>query len=44
MTLESILNEFENQLFNFANDYKPTKLYSSTDLVYNIFLDLQSFG
>ena len=41
LPLESILNEFENQLFNFANDFKPTKLYSSTDLVYNIFLELK---
>ena len=41
LPLESILNEFENQLFNFTNDFKPTKLYSSTDLVYNIFLELK---
>jgi len=41
LPLESILNEFENQLLNFANDFKPTKLYSSTDLVYNIFLELK---
>lgn len=37
LPLENILNEFENQLFNLTNDFKPTKLYSSTDLVYNIF-------
>ncbi|KAI2508722.1 DnaB-like helicase N terminal domain (chloroplast) [Fragilaria crotonensis] len=41
LPLESILNEFENQLFNLTNDFKPTKLYSSTDLVYNIFLELK---
>ena len=41
LPLENILNEFENQLFNLTNDFKPTKLYSSTDLVYNIFLELK---
>jgi replicative DNA helicase len=41
LPLENILNEFENELFNLTNDFKPTKLYSSTDLVYNIFLELK---
>jgi replicative DNA helicase len=41
LSLENILNDFENQLFNLTNDFKPTKLYSSTDLVYSIFLELK---
>ena len=41
LPLENILNEFENELFNLTNDFKPTKLYTSTDLVYNIFLELK---
>ena len=41
LPLENILNEFENQLFNLTNDFKPTKLYSSIDLVYSIFLELK---
>lgn len=41
LPLENILNEFEDQLFNLTNEFKPTKLYSSTDLVYSIFLELK---
>ena len=41
LPLENILNEFEDQLFNLTNDFKPTKLYTSADLVYNIFLELK---
>jgi replicative DNA helicase len=39
--LENILNEFEQELFSLTNGFKPTKLHSSTDLVYNIFLELK---
>ena len=41
LPLENILNEFEHQLFNLTNEFKPTKLFSSTDLVYSIFLELK---
>jgi replicative DNA helicase len=41
LPLETILNEFEQQLFNLTNEFKPTKLSSSGDLVYSIFLELK---
>ena len=41
LPLESILNEFEYNLFNLTNEFKPSKLFSSTDLVYSIFLELK---
>jgi replicative DNA helicase len=41
LPLETILNEFEHQLFNLTNEFKPTKLSSSGDLVYSIFLELK---
>ena len=39
--LENILSEFEQQLFNLTNDLKPCKLLNSTNLVYQIFLELK---
>jgi len=39
--LEIILTEFEEQLFNLSNEFKPTKLSTSTELVYTIFLELK---
>ena len=39
--LETILSEFEQQLFNLTTDLKPYKLVNSTDLVYQIFLELK---
>ena len=41
LPLESILNEFEYNLFNLTNEFKPSKLFSSTDLVYSVFLELK---
>ena len=32
---------FEYNLFNLTNEFKPSKLFSSTDLVYSIFLELK---
>ena len=39
--LENILNDFENELFNLTNEFKPQKLSTSADLIYNIFLELK---
>ena len=39
--LEIILTEFEEQLFNLTNKFKPTKLSTSAELVYTIFLELK---
>lgn len=39
--LENIFSEFEQQLFNLTSDLKPCKLLNSTDLVYQIFLELK---
>lgn len=41
LPLENILNEFELQLFNLTNEYKPSKITSSGDLAYNTFLELK---
>lgn len=41
LPLEEILNEFEQQLFNLTNEFKPVKLVSSADLTYSIFLELK---
>jgi replicative DNA helicase len=39
--LENILNDFENELFKLTNEFKPQKLSTSADLIYNIFLELK---
>ena len=39
--LENILNDFENELFNLTNEFKPQKLSTSADLIYSIFLELK---
>ena len=40
--LESILNDFENKLFNLTNEIKTQKLSSSAELVNNIFFELKT--
>ena len=39
--LENILNDFENQLFNLTNEIKTQKLFSSAELLNNIFFELK---
>lgn len=39
--LENILNDFENELFNLTNEFKPQKLSTSADLIYDVFLELK---
>ncbi len=39
--LETILNDFENKVFNLTNEIKTQKLYSSAELLNNIFLELK---
>lgn len=41
LSLETILNQFEHQLFGLTNEFKPTELYSSDNLIYSIFLELK---
>jgi len=41
LPLEDIINEFEQQLFNLTNEFKPIKLISSADLTYQVFLELK---
>lgn len=41
ISLENILTEFEYQIFNLTNEFKPKKLSSGTDLIYNVFLELK---
>jgi len=41
LPLENILTEFEQQSFNLTNEFKPTKLSTSAELVYAIFLELK---
>ena len=41
LPLETIFNEFESELFKLTSEFKPVKLLSSTDLIYNIFLELK---
>ena len=40
-SLESILNEFEDELFNLNNQFKLTQLASTAELGYSIFLELK---
>ena len=39
--LEDILNDFETELFNLTNEFKPPKLSTSADLIYSVFLELK---
>jgi replicative DNA helicase len=39
--LENILNDFENQLFNLTNEIKAPKLFSSSELLNTILLELK---
>jgi len=39
--LEKILNDFENKLFNLTNEIKPQKIFSSAELLNNIFFELK---
>lgn len=39
--LENILNNFENKLFNLTNELKPQKLFSSAELLNDIFFELK---
>ena len=42
ISLESMLNDLENKLFNLTNEIKTQKLASSAELVNNIFFELKS--
>ena len=42
ISLESILNDLENKLFNLTSEIKTQKLSSSADLVNNIFFELKT--
>jgi replicative DNA helicase len=39
--LETILNDFENKVFNLTNEMKTQKLFSSAELLNNIFFELK---
>lgn len=39
--LETILNDFENKLFNLTNEIKPQKIFSSAELLNDIFFELK---
>jgi len=39
--LETILNDFENKVFNLTNEIKTQKLFSSAELLNNIFFELK---
>jgi replicative DNA helicase len=40
--LENILNDLENRLFNITNEIKPQKLFSSAELLSNVFFELKT--
>jgi replicative DNA helicase len=42
ISLESLLNDLENKLFNLTNEIKTQKLTSSAELVNNIFFELKN--
>jgi replicative DNA helicase len=42
ISLESLLNDLENKLFNLTNEIKTQKLSSSAELVNNIFFELKT--
>ena len=41
LSLETILNEFESDLIKLTSDFKSNTLVNSTDLIYDIFLELK---
>jgi replicative DNA helicase len=41
LSLERIISDFEQELFDLSNDFKPAKLTSSAELVYSVFLELK---
>jgi len=41
ISLENILNEFENKLFTLTNDVKTQKLFTTAELLNNIFFELK---
>lgn len=41
ISLETILNDFENKVFNLTNEIKTQKLFSSAELLNNIFFELK---
>jgi len=41
ISLENIINNFENKLFNLLTEVKPQKLFSSAELLKNVFLELK---
>ena len=42
ISLESILTEFESEVFKLTNNFKTRKLFSATDLVYSVFIELKN--
>lgn len=40
-SLENMINDFENKLFNLGTEMKPQKLFSSAELLNNVFLELK---
>ena len=42
LPLENILNDLENKLFNLTSEIKPQKLFSSAELLNDIFFELKS--
>jgi len=41
ISLENVINDFENKLFNLVTEIKTQKLFSSAELVNNVFLELK---
>nr|UHY41045.1 replication helicase subunit [Thalassionema bacillare] len=41
ISLEKILNDLDYEIFNLTNTFQHKKLASSTDLIYNVFLELK---
>lgn len=41
ISLENMLNKFENQLFNLGTEVKPQKLFSSAELLNSVFTELK---
>ena len=41
ISLENILNDFENKLFNLSTEVKTQKLFSSAELLNNVFIELK---
>ena len=41
ISLENIINDFEDKLFNLVTEIKTQKLFSSAELLNDIFIDLK---